>query len=215
MANQPERDQMRRGIELCFRPDAEADVWSRTLEKLFAWRPSLAPRELKRISDIDAPLHREPWNDTRHHELARRLAEEATVAWAIYCAQGVVLVHRERTFVKLAPTLRQVSDHAADGLRDLLSALEGVLLPSLAMALDPDSEAERDLVLERLAGVPPVLYIGRDVIDPLGGSAKLLSAPVSAREVSGGILFEVLPTQVEAMRSFLGISPDAPLSVFE
>ncbi len=202
------------GIELRFVADAESDLWLRTIDVLLAWRPALAPRDLKRKSDIGAP-RREPWNDALRPELARRLAEESGLLWEVICAHGSILVHREPRLVAISALIKEDPTRGADELADLLGALDGVLVPRLAMTFDADDERERSLDINRLEDLPRVLYLGQDAIGGLGGSARLRAAPAAMREIAGGLLFEILPTQLDAMRSFLAISVETPLALSE
>jgi hypothetical protein len=117
--------------------------------------------------------------------------------------------------VGISALINEDPTRGAKELADLLGALDGVLVPRMGITFDADDERERSLDINRLEDVPTVLYLGQDIVDRLGGSTRLRGAPATVREIAGGLLFQIQPTQLDAMRSFLAISPDTPLAMFE
>lgn len=184
-------------LELCFSPDLSEPAWLRLLDVIFACRPALAPHELKRLSDADAP-RREPWTAAHRTELARRLATENALAWTIVCAQASLLCVLEPRFVKLAALVKGPADDLAGELASLVEATAAIATPRIGMAYDADSD-DRDLVTERLVDVPPVLFLGPGVHDVV----------VPHQPVAGGKLI----IRNEATRAALALSEATPLDV--
>ncbi len=184
-------------LELCFSPDLAESTWLRLLDAIFAWRPALAPHELKRLSDPDAP-HREPWTAAHRNELAHRLATENALAWTIVCANGSLLCVLGSRFAKLSPLVKGPAADLADELAALVEATAVVATPHIGMAYDPDSD-DRALVTERLVGLPPVLFLGPGTPD----------IEVAHRSVAGGKLI----VRSEAAVAALALSDAAPLEV--
>src|SRR5579883_599496 len=90
-ASQPERLR----VELWFRPDPSPERWRRVLAAVGAWEPRVAPREVERSSDADAPSRAEPWSEARLDELCRRCAIAEPLAWTLLGDEGAVQVARE------------------------------------------------------------------------------------------------------------------------
>ena len=159
------------------------------LQQIIAWQPDLAPREIERSSDADAPDRPEPWTESREDELVALAAGDRWRSWTLYSADGALIVAHERASTKISVVLRHPDPCAA--LTDLVTRLGALYVPSLAMAFDPESKQDEDLIeqgLERLADVPPTFFVDRQTSALIGGAAALSAGAREIREVHGGLV---------------------------
>lgn len=216
----------RLGVELCFRPNPSVAAWVGVLRVVRAWEPRLQPSRVDRLADGDR-RGPEPWSEEKWDELARLCAGEAPRAWTLLDDRAALEASREALQVRLSLVVPPPDEEPVVWLDRLLSSLEGLPRPAMAMVLDRDSREDGALImqgLDRLVDVPPIFYLDRLAMATLGGLERMRAAPAEVREAPGGLLFVVRPSlwtrprgderkRIQAMRQFLWLSPDHPLSL--
>lgn len=205
-------------IELCFPLDRTPEQYRQVLQQILAWRPDLAPRELERSSDADAPDRPEPWTDARWAEVAALAAGDRPRSWSLVSEDGALVIARERACTRISIVMPRPSADPFEVLVRLVERFEPRDVPAFAMAFDPESKQDEGLImqgLERLADVPPVFYADRRTALALGGAGKLSSGAQEVRDVHGGVAVRVRRVygrltaddraRGKAMRSILGL----------
>jgi hypothetical protein len=205
-------------FELWFRPGRSADDYRSLLGHIVAWRPALAPREVERSTDEDAPDRPEPWVEARWREVAELAAGVRWRAWTLYSADAAIVVARKAAATKISVVMPRPAEDPFVLLCELIGRLGDAEVPALAMAIDPESKADGGLILqglEQLADAPPVFYLDREATAAVGGAGTLAPAAAEVRELGSGVAVNLRPvfgklttdarSRTKTMRAALGL----------
>lgn len=214
------------GVELRFRPIPDVGIWAAVFAALWEWQPRLVPSHIDRLTDLEVE-ESEPWSAGQQTTLAQRLAQGRYFSWLLFRQDdeetGMQVLHRQSE-VELSIRAPRPDEDVANGLLRLLTALEGVALPALAMVYAGGSQ-DAELTMQGLHGlqdVPPLVYLDEWAVERIGGREAIRRLPVPAQAAPGGLLLVTRPmlwqsptaeerARIKVIRQQLGISPEHPL----
>ena len=193
------------------------------LQTIRAAEPRLVPRMLERPGEADD----QPWNDSSWDEIAQICAGEPGHTRNLVCDAGSLRVACRDDELRLSLIFEPDGD-PTDALIRVITAVAEIRRPELAIAFDPSSAEDDDLLFQgraRLDRIPPIFYFDRTALVPFGGLENVRTrAPGKPRDVPGGLLFVVRATlwsrktnddldREKAFESFFQITSRTPLAL--
>lgn len=205
---------------LYFPPGRTADQYRHVFNHILAWRPEVAPRQLDRMTDADAPgaPEYEPWADTRWPEVAALAAGDQWRSWTLFADDAALGVAHRSASTEVEIVLPPPAEDPFELLVDLIGRLDTHDVPGLAMVFDQESKQDECLImqgLEELVSVPPAFFLDRETMAEIGDAAKLSAPAQEVRELPGGLALRVRRfygrltaeerARAKAMRAALGL----------
>lgn len=220
------------GLELRFRrnADADADAWSRTLDRIAGWNAALRPLNAVRLDDPEQRYL--PWTRAMADAIAQACEAGNIAGWMLTGpgdGPGAITLQIGGDQLRLSLALPRPACSLPNALRELLDALNPQQSPALAMAFDLFDQTDAEVVCQGLHGIDritPLVYLDIAAIHRAGGRQYVLAAPCAVTPAQGGLLLEVesdpwrTPREQRLQRAsavarHFGIRPGHPLILWD